>query len=70
MTTKLRITVEHTTDSSIIVLIINSNSTLHLHFFAGDLAALLVLKCQAKENYRFLVDEDSWYYLPNTSLKN
>lgn len=39
----LRITVEHNTDPSIVVLIINGNSILYLHF-AGGLESLLVLK--------------------------
>lgn len=43
MTTRLRITVEHTTDPSIVVLIINGNSILYL-YFAGGLVSLLVLK--------------------------
>lgn len=42
MTTKLRITIEHTTGPSI-VFIINGNSMPYLHF-AGGLATLLVLK--------------------------
>lgn len=43
MTIRLRITVEHTTDPSIVVLVINGNSILYL-YFAGGLVSLLVLK--------------------------
>lgn len=71
MITKLRIAVKHAMDSGITVLIINSNSTLHPHFFAGDLATVFILKHQAEENYIifFLVEEKSWHYLQNTSLR-